>query len=128
MVNGFLFRTGYINFPDDRVYKFWVREDEDRIYWDADKGRHFWPIEKKEGCTRIKCSDDTGNEYNEGDSYVDDDGKTCSCESSGSFSCVCGEDVICEGGKVPWTNDDTCETQCISGEFVVTMTTGCQLP
>ena len=71
----------------------------------------------------VTCSDESGKEYSEGDSYVDDDGKTCTCESEGSFACVCGDDVSCEGGMEPWTNEETCETQCISGEFVVAIVT-----
>ena len=45
----------------------------------------------------MKCSDDAGKEYSEGDSYVDDIGKTCTCENSGSFACVCFKDDGCKG-------------------------------
>ena len=31
--------TGYVNFPDDRTYRFWYHTDEAKIYWDNDKGR-----------------------------------------------------------------------------------------
>ena len=34
-----LIHTGYVNFSDDRKYKFWYHADEAKIYWDDDKGK-----------------------------------------------------------------------------------------
>ena len=41
--------TGYVNFPDDRKYRFWYHTDEAKIYWDNDKGRtrNIWTGRKK---------------------------------------------------------------------------------
>ena len=31
--------TGFVNFPDDRVYKFWYHADEAKIFWGNDRGK-----------------------------------------------------------------------------------------
>ena len=40
--------TGFVNFPDDRKYRFWYHTDEAKIYWDNVKGktRNIWTGKK----------------------------------------------------------------------------------
>ena len=61
----------------------------------------------------ISCTDSFGDEYSGGDSYIDDDGKTCICNYEG-ISCACESvDVTCDPGSVKWTDQESCVVKCI---------------
>jgi len=61
----------------------------------------------------IICVDSDGKEWRGGESYETEDGKTCSCGGRGMV-CRCeGEDISCPTGSYKWTDQDTCQAQCI---------------
>ena len=61
----------------------------------------------------ITCNDAFGVEYEGGDSYTDDDGKTCTCKNEG-IECLCeGDDVTCPAGSFKWTDQESCVAKCI---------------
>ena len=70
-------------------------------------------ISGAEVCSPFTCTADDGTVYSGGDSWENDDGRTCTCKETG-ISCACGDDsVTCDGGLEKWVDPDTCEVKCI---------------